>query len=118
MVTIAPPQSRPARLTLRCLTRNLMVLLSAVAGGIFLVQFRKLLLPSQQDLIVTAPVAYYTPGLRTRSFGPTCRYYLAESAIGPNSGLGLFTAIGIAEGEMLGIPDICELSMSSSVVGG
>ena len=36
----------------------------------------------------------------------TCRWYVAESAI-PNSGLGIFTGIGLHKGEDIGYPDIC-----------
>jgi hypothetical protein len=37
---------------------------------------------------------------------PECRWYLAESAI-PQSGLGIFTAIGLHKDDMIGYPDIC-----------
>ena len=36
----------------------------------------------------------------------SCRWYVAESAI-PNSGLGIFTGIGLHKGEDIGYPDIC-----------
>ena len=36
----------------------------------------------------------------------TCRWYVAESAI-PNSGLGIFTGVGLHKGSDIGYPDIC-----------
>jgi hypothetical protein len=35
-----------------------------------------------------------------------CRWYIAESAM-PNSGLGVYTGIGLHKGEDIGYPDIC-----------
>lgn len=99
MVAIDPSTARRgSQISLNFLTCRLIVLLGAVAGGIFLVQLKENVLRGGQEIIVEAP-AYYNPGLRTRSFGPECRYYLAESAIA-NGGLGLFSAISISQGKI------------------
>ena len=38
----------------------------------------------------------------------TCRFYMAESAVAPNVGLGMFVGgTGLLEGDMVGFPDIC-----------
>lgn len=36
-----------------------------------------------------------------------CRFYLAESAVAPNAGLGVFAGTGLLKGETVGFPDIC-----------
>jgi hypothetical protein len=36
-----------------------------------------------------------------------CRFYMAESAVAPNSGMGMFTATGLLKDEDVGFPDIC-----------
>jgi hypothetical protein len=83
----------------RFLTFRLIVILGAIAGGIFLVQLKEQVLLGDHKIIVVEAPAYYKPGIRTRSSGPECRYYLAESAI-TNGGLGIFSAISIAHGKI------------------
>ena len=36
-----------------------------------------------------------------------CRFFMAESAVAPNSGLGMFVGTGLLKGDMVGFPDIC-----------
>lgn len=36
-----------------------------------------------------------------------CRFYMAESAVAPNAGLGMFAGAGLLPGDMVGFPDIC-----------
>jgi hypothetical protein len=47
------------------------------------------------------------PVLRNPSAQDQCRFYMAESAVGPNSGMGMFTATSLLKDEMVGFPDIC-----------
>ena len=36
-----------------------------------------------------------------------CRFYMAESAVAPGAGLGMFTATGLLQEDVIGFPDIC-----------
>jgi hypothetical protein len=47
------------------------------------------------------------PVLRGNPNKDQCRFYMAESAVAPNSGMGMFTATGLLKDEMVGFPDIC-----------
>lgn len=67
----------------------------------------------QQPATITATSSSATtyreskPILRNPKDLDVCRFYLAESAVAPNSGMGMFTATGLLKDEMIGFPDIC-----------
>jgi hypothetical protein len=100
MVTIDPSSARRrSRISLSFLTNRLIVILGAVAGGIFIVHVREQVLFGGHETIFVEAPAYYNPGIRARSIDQECRYYLAESAI-PHGGLGIFSAISIKHGKI------------------
>jgi hypothetical protein len=59
--------------------------------------------------LVKAPGGYREskPILRNPKAHEQCRFYLAESAVAPGAGLGIFTAVGLLKGDAVAFPDIC-----------
>jgi hypothetical protein len=47
------------------------------------------------------------PVLRNPKDQEQCRFYLAESAVAPGAGMGMFTATGLLQDDVIGFPDIC-----------
>lgn len=47
------------------------------------------------------------PVLRNPQDHGVCRFYLAESAVAKNSGMGIFSAVGLHPGDQISFPDLC-----------
>ena len=56
---------------------------------------------SSQNYVESKPV------LRNPVDDDVCRFYIAPSAVAPDSGMGVFTATGLLPGEDVSFPDIC-----------
>lgn len=84
---------------------NSFLLALTIAGGLFVWESESLarvLKNKSDDAVIQS-----TPALRNPHDQEQCRWYLAESAVAPNSGLGLFAGVGVLPGETVGSPDIC-----------
>ena len=72
--------------------------------------YRQVVSQNKDETIMTTFSSHYVetkPILRNPTQDDTCRFYLAESAVAENSGLGVFTAVGLHPGDDISFPDVC-----------
>jgi hypothetical protein len=92
------------------------ILLIVTLTALIALQVKSFLIKSGQETEVSrdhheakVAVTYHEskPVLRNPKDQEQCRFYMAESAVAPGAGMGMFTATGLLQGDMIGFPDIC-----------